>query len=211
MKASFVFLVAAMFGSALTLASFIKVIYSVFLGTKTPNTAKVKKDVGFGMALPMIVLSILSLGFGIYYRFPLNTFIFPGTGAPATIPGVWNSTWATGLIILGLIFGLIIYLLGKYRKSARVVTPFTGGEKLDQNTGRVIGTYFYDTIKGLPVLKGTYTAQGKGHLDPYTWIGGLGLGITGLLKRIHNGLLSWYLSWSLIGILILVVLFMLLK
>jgi formate hydrogenlyase subunit 3/multisubunit Na+/H+ antiporter MnhD subunit len=211
MKASFVFLVAAMFGSALTLASFIKVIYSVFLGTKTPNTAKVKKDVGFGMALPMIVLSILSLGFGIYYRFPLNTFIFPGTGAHATIPGIWNSTWATGLIILGLIFGLIIYLLGKYRKSARVVTPFTGGEKLDQSTGRVNGTYFYNTIKEMPVLKGTYTAQGKGHLDPYTWIGSLGLGVTGLFKRIHNGLLSWYLSWSLIGILILVVLFMLLK
>jgi hypothetical protein len=75
----------------------------------------------------------------------------------------------------------------------------------------VIGTHFYDTIKEMPVLKGTYTAQGKGYLDPYTWIGGLGLGITGFLKRIHNGLLSWYLSWSLLGILILVVLFTLFK
>jgi len=211
MKASFIFLVAAMFGSALTLASFIKVIYSVFLGTKTQTTAQVKKDVGFGMAVPMIVLAVLSLGFGVYYRFPLSFFIYPGTGAEAAVPGIWTSTWATGLIILGLIIGLIIYLLGKYRKSARVVSPFTGGEKLDESTGRAIGTYFYDTIKELPVLKGTYTAQGKGHLDPYSWIGGLGLRITGLLKRIHNGLLSWYLSWSLAGILVLIVLFMLLK
>ena len=112
---------------------------------------------------------------------------------------------------MGLVVGLIIYLLGKYRKSARVVAPFIGGEKLEQKTGRVIGTYFYDTIKEMPGLKSTYTAQGKGHLDPYTWIGGLGLGITGLLKRIHNGLLSWYLSWSLLGILVLIVLFTLLK
>lgn len=211
MKASYIFLVAAMFGSALTLASFIKAIYSVFLGTKTQKTAKVKKDVGFGMALPMIVLALLSLGFGIYYRFPLNFFVYPGAGVQAVIPGIWNSTWATGLIILGLVVGFIIYLLGKYRKSARVVDPFIGGEKLEQETGRVIGTHFYDTIKEMPVLKGTYTAQGKGYLDPYTWIGGLGLGITGFLKRIHNGLLSWYLSWSLLGILILVVLFTLFK
>jgi formate hydrogenlyase subunit 3/multisubunit Na+/H+ antiporter MnhD subunit len=207
MKASFIFLVAAMFGSALTLASFVKVIYSVFLGTKTDATVKVNKDVGFGMALPMIVLAILSLGLGIYYRFPLNFFIFPGLGVQAAVPGIWSSTWATGLIILGLVIGLIIYLFGKYKKSARVVSPFIGGEK----PGRVVGTHFYDTIKELPLLRGTYTAQGKGHLDPYSWIGGLGLAITGLLKRIHNGLLSWYLAWSLVGILVLVVLFTTLK
>jgi NADH:ubiquinone oxidoreductase subunit 5 (subunit L)/multisubunit Na+/H+ antiporter MnhA subunit len=200
-----------MFGSALTLASFIKVIYSVFLGTKSEKTERIKKEVGFGMVLPLIVLSLLCLLFGVFYRYPLNYFIFPGAAVQAAAPGIWNAAWATGFIILGLLIGLIIYLLGKYRKSARVVAPFTGGEKLEQKTGRVIGTHFYDTIKEMPVLKGTYAAQGKGHLDPYTWIGGLGLGLTGLLKRIHNGLLSWYLSWSLLGILILFVLFNLLK
>ncbi len=210
-KASFIFLVAAMFGSALTLASFIKVIYSVFLGTKSQAAAKVNKDVGFGMALPVIVLALLSLGFGIYYRFPLNTFILPGAGVQATLPGIWSATWATGLIILGLVIGLVIYLLGRYRKSARVVSPFTGGEKLDEKTGRVLGTYFYDTIKMMPVLKSTYKAQERGHLDPYAWIGGLGLGITGLLKRLHNGLLSWYLSWSLLGIVVLLLIFLVLK
>ena len=53
-----IWLLAAMFGSALTLASFIKVIYSVFLGTRPQGAAQVKKDVGFGMALPMIVLAV---------------------------------------------------------------------------------------------------------------------------------------------------------
>jgi len=209
MKSSFVFLVAAMFASALTLASFVKVIYSVFLGTKSETTAQVKKDVGFGMLLPMIVLAVLSLGLGIFYQWPLNSFSIPGRGAQVVITGIWSSTRATGLIILGLVIGLIIYLLGRYRRSARVVTPFIGGEKPDRT--RVVGTHFYDTVKELPLLKGTYAIQQRGYLDPYNWIGSLGLGITAMLKRIHNGLLSWYLSWSLVGILILVVLFTVVK
>ena len=80
-----------MFGSALTLASFIKVIYSVFLGPKSDTTLSIKEDVGFGMQLPMIILSLLCLVFGIYYLFPLNTFIFPGAGIVAEPLGLWSS------------------------------------------------------------------------------------------------------------------------
>jgi len=61
----------------------------------------------------------------------------------------------------------------------------------------------------MPLLKKIYTAQEKGHLDPYSWLGRLGLSFTGFLKRVHNGLLSWYLSWSLLGIVILAVIFIL--
>ncbi|MBA7566037.1 NAD(P)H-quinone oxidoreductase subunit 2, chloroplastic [subsurface metagenome] len=206
---SFIFLIAAMFGSALTLASFIKVIYSVFLGPKSDQTLSVKQGVGFGMQFPMIILSLLCLVFGIYYLFPLNAFILPGLGVAAEPLGLWSSVPATGLIVIGLLAGLLIYLLGKYKKSARVVGAFTGGEELDRKTGRIIGTHFYDTIKTMPLLKNIYRAQGKGHLDPYSWMGGLGLSFTGFLKRVHNGLLSWYLSWSLLGIVILAVIFIL--
>ncbi|KKK53497.1 hypothetical protein LCGC14_3094190, partial [marine sediment metagenome] len=131
-------------------------------------------------------------------------------GITALPLGLWSSAPATGLIIIGLAVGLIIYRLGKFRKSARVVAPFTGGEALDKTTGRVNGTHFYDTFRTMPLFKNIYTAQGKGYLDPYSWIGGLGLNLTFLLRRLHNGLLSWYLSWSLLGIVILAVLFILL-
>jgi hypothetical protein len=109
------------------------------------------------------------------------------------------------------VLGLVLYLLGRYRRSARVVAPFIGGEELDPATGRVLGTHFYDTIRDLPLLKRIYAGQEKGRLDPYTWIGALGLGITGVLRRIHNGLLSWYLAWSAAGIVILLVLFILIR
>jgi formate hydrogenlyase subunit 3/multisubunit Na+/H+ antiporter MnhD subunit len=204
---SYILLVAAMFGSALTLASFVKVIYSVFLGQKTEKTQAVEGDVGFGMQLPLAVLAVLCLAFGIYYRFPLDTLIAPGLAGSVAPLGVWSSTWATGLIVLGLLIGLGIYLMGRFRKNSRVVSAFIGGEKLDPRVHRIDGTHFYDTIRSIPLLKRIYAAQEKGRLDPFNWIGGLGLSVTGVLRRLHNGFLSWYLSWSLLGIGILILLF----
>ena len=49
--------------------------------------------------------------------------------------------------------------------------------------------------------------QEKGNLDPYRWIGRFGLGVSGLLKKVHNGLLPWYLSWILLGTVVLLFIF----
>ena len=124
------------------------------------------------------------------------------------VSGIWNSTLATGLILVGLVVGLVVLLLGRFRKSIRTVGAFIGGEVLDERTGRISGTHFYDTVRSTPGLRKIYGAQETGNLDPYRWIGGLGLGVTGLLKKIHNGLLPWYLSWILVGIVVLLVVFL---
>ena len=50
-------------------------------------------------------------------------------------------------------------------------------------------------------------AQEKGHLDPYGGVGWLGLRISGALKGLHTGLLPWYLSWSVAGVVILICVF----
>ncbi len=210
-NASLVFLVAAMFGSALTLASFVKAIYAAFLGIRSQRTERVKGDAGVAMLIPMIALALLCVVFGVAYSFPTKALMTGVVGGLVTLSGIWSSTAATGLIAVGLLVGVAIYLLGKYRSSARTVAPFTGGEVLAGDTGRIVGTHFYDTLKAMPLLKGAYAAQEKGRLDPYTWLGGLGLRITALLRRLHNGLLSWYLSWSLAGIIILAVLFSLFR
>jgi NADH:ubiquinone oxidoreductase subunit 5 (subunit L)/multisubunit Na+/H+ antiporter MnhA subunit len=199
-----------MFGSALTLASFIKAIYSVFLGQRTEKTVKVKREVGFTMYLPMVVLAVLCLFFGIYYTFPLSNFIYPGTALETAPTGIWDSTIATLLIVTGLIVGFVIFLFGKITKSARVVKPFIGGETLKMGSDRVLGTHFYDTIRSMPPLKGIYAIQEKGYLDPYSWFGGLGLAVTGVLRKLHNGLLPLYLSWSILGTVVLLILFIVL-
>lgn len=203
MKGSYIFLVAAMFGSVLTLASFLKVIYSVFLGPKTLKTKQVKKDVPATMTVPMLLLAVLCLIFGIWYALPLNNMIIPAIGASVVISGSWSSTMASLLMAAGIILGLLVYLLGRVRKSARVVGSFIGGEELDNETGRINGTHFYLTIKEMPFLRSIYDMQEKGFFDPYNWLGRLGTTITRVLRKIHNGMLSWYLSWSLAGIVIL--------
>jgi formate hydrogenlyase subunit 3/multisubunit Na+/H+ antiporter MnhD subunit len=208
---SFIFLVAAMFGSALTLASFVKVLYSLFLGPPTARTQGVKGEVSAAMFIPMVLLALACLAFGVYYPFPVNVFLIPALGSGFGFPGVYDSSTASALLLLGVALGLVIYLSGRMMKKARVVPSFTGGETADPRTSRILGTHFYETIRALPLLRRMYASQEDGRLDPYNWFGGLGLRLTGLLRRAHNGLLAMYLSWGLVGAVALIVLLVVLR
>ncbi len=204
-----IFLIAAMFGSALTLASFIKVIYSVFLGRTSDVSKKVKKDVPFTMQLPMLVLALLCLLFGIWYTLPLNAFINPATGAAPAVIGSWNSILAIILLGGGLVIGLFIYLAGRIIGKSRTGRTFIGGEELAAEEARVPGTDFYNSIRDIRPLSAVYNIQARGALDPYNWFGKLGLWCSGLLKKIHNGILPLYVFWTLLGMGVLILLFIL--
>ena len=76
-----IWLVAAMFGSALTLASFTKLIYAIFLGQKPPEQAGVR-EVSFLMWVPMAALALLCIVFGVFAKaLPIKYFIIPGISA----------------------------------------------------------------------------------------------------------------------------------
>ncbi|GAG46575.1 unnamed protein product, partial [marine sediment metagenome] len=61
-----IWLTAAMFGSALTLASFMKLIHATFLGQRANNQAsKRTNEVHWTMWLPMVILSGLCIIFGV--------------------------------------------------------------------------------------------------------------------------------------------------
>ncbi|MBN2352923.1 MAG: hypothetical protein JXD23_10180 [Spirochaetales bacterium] len=205
----FIFLIAAMFGSGLTLASFIKVLYSVFLGRTSPVTKKVSKDVGITMQIPMLVTALLCVLFGVWFSLPLNAFIFPALGSAPDMVGSFSPLLAALLMAGGFLFGILIYLAGRIRRKARTVETFTGGETAGGESARVSGTVFYNTVETMRPLGAVYGAQRKGALDPYTWFGRLGLAFSGLLKRIHDGRLPFYLLWSLLGLGVLLALFIL--
>ena len=205
-----IFLIAALFGSALTLASFIKVLYSVFWGER-PKKLRGVKEVGFLMAWPMVALALLCILFGIVAQFPLRAFIGPVVGfefeqAPTRVSMVnalWSPTLATALIIIGLLLGLVIYLMG--RIGARRRAPaFVGGEKLDTDETRVVGTGFYETIRNLGIFKGIYGDADRGVFDVYFLGDRFGSLLVVALRRLHDGVLSSYLSWSIIGLGLLV-------
>ena len=80
-----VFLAAAVFGSALTLASFVKVLHSVFLGQRGSAT-KDKKAVGepISIAVPLVVLAVFCVLFGVFAGPTLRSVVIPSvesTGA----------------------------------------------------------------------------------------------------------------------------------
>ena len=162
------------------------------------------------MWIPVVILSALCLFFGIYYVFPLNNFIYPGIGFETSFQGIWNSTLATLLIIAGLVLGMVIYFVGSIVKKSRVADTFIGGETLEPDSARISGTYFYNTVKEMPALNMLYKTQEKGYFDPYVIFGKVGYGFTWLLRKLHSGLLPLYLSWSLLGSVVLIILFVIL-
>jgi len=199
-----IWLVAAMFGSALTLASFVKLLHSVFL-SRLPDELKDVKEVPLTMKVPMVVLAFLCVFFGIFYHVPLKLFIYPALGIePGTaIFGVWESTLATGLIVVGIIIGLVILLVAGFAKKVRIVPTWTCGEVQDNEQMIIPGTHFYKTVSSMKLLKPLYTGQEKGYFDLYNQGGRVGLGLTAFLRYLHSGVLPMYLTWVTLGLLVI--------
>ncbi|NQS89916.1 NADH-quinone oxidoreductase subunit L, partial [Patescibacteria group bacterium] len=169
-----IWLLAAMFGSALTLASFVKLIHGTFLSSESDEVKKKLskekiKESPLSMLFPMVVLAGLCVVFGVFaYQVPLKLFIFPSV-PHLSPPGLWIGWWQPGLttilIILGIIVGFIIYLIGKVRKG-RVSEVYIGGETVSSEM-RVSGVDFYDTLRDFIGLRRLYEAAEKGALDIY--------------------------------------------
>ena len=205
-----VWLVAAMFGSALTLASFMKLMHCVFLGspsaTSQSSGAK-RNEVSFAMWLPMVILAVLCITFGVFtYSVPLKNFILSAVPGVSFL-GFWWPGLATLLIIMGIILGIIIYFIGN-TKGVRLDTTYVGGEIISRDS-RVSGVEFYDTIKDLGTFKEIYRQAEKKLFDIYDWGAKFIFFLIRGLRRIHSGALPMYLFWSLFGMLILFIIMML--
>jgi len=202
-----VWLVAAMFGSALTLASFMKLIHAVFLGQPSSESGvagKVLRDVGPSMWIPQGFLALLCVIFGVFaYQIPLKIFILPSLGGEVEFSGVWNAGLATVLIVIGIIIGMIIYFLGKATKT-RETESFIGGEFLEKHPDmRVSGTEFYNTIQEIGILKTIYGLAEKKVFDFYNVGRRIAFVFVRILRYIHNGVLPTYMAWCLLGMIIL--------
>jgi NADH:ubiquinone oxidoreductase subunit 5 (subunit L)/multisubunit Na+/H+ antiporter MnhA subunit len=199
-----IWLIAAMFGSALTLASFVKLIHSAFL-SRLPDGLRKVKEVSPLQTLPMIVLAALCVFFGVFYHVPLKLLIYPGLNIePGTaIFGTWDSTLATTLIIVGIVLGLLILLVGLLARKARAVPTWTCGEAQTNEQMIIPGTHFYKTVSSMGGLKQLYNGQEKGHFDLYNQSARIGLALTGFLRWMHCGLLPMYLTWVIVGLLVI--------
>jgi len=199
-----IWLTCAIFGSALTLASFVKLIHSIFL-SRLPDELKDVKEVSWPMWVPMVVLASLCVFFGVFYHVPLKYFIYPALNIePGTaIFGTWMSGLATILLVVGIIIGGLILAVSLLSRKVRTVPTWTCGEVQTNEQMTIPGTHFYKTVSSMGGLKQLYTGQEKGHFDPYNQGGRVGLALTGFLRWLHSGLLPIYLTWVMFGLLVI--------
>jgi NADH:ubiquinone oxidoreductase subunit 5 (subunit L)/multisubunit Na+/H+ antiporter MnhA subunit len=193
-------LAAAMFGSGLTLASFMKLIHATFLGqSKNSRTHELKNEVSWTMWLPCIILAMICVIFGVLaHQVPLKYFILPAAGG-AVFTGTWYSGLSTLLIIIALVLGIIIFKLKELRPAIREDNAYVGTETMDLAVSPVTGTEFYNTIRELGILRAIYKKAEAGLFDIYEQGKKFTFSLSGIFQYLHNGILSTYLVWILLG------------
>jgi formate hydrogenlyase subunit 3/multisubunit Na+/H+ antiporter MnhD subunit len=206
-------LAVAMLGSALTLASFVKVLHATFLCKPAPHIAARKiHETTPSMLLPIVMLAVVCIVFGVFANaVPLDLLIFPAVSTD--LPGVWWSGTATLLILIAVAFGGVLYTVTMIAGKLRRCETYIGGEHLDEvylsgeETGarrhvEVTGAEFYDTVERLPGLRQLYWLAHLKLFDIYELGAKSTLYLVGLLRAAHTGALPLYVGWVLAGALV---------
>jgi NADH:ubiquinone oxidoreductase subunit 5 (subunit L)/multisubunit Na+/H+ antiporter MnhA subunit len=158
------------------------------------------------MTIPMIVLALLCIVFGVFAQaLPLKQFILSYVPAVSYI-GVWTPGLSTLFILLGLVIGFIIYLMGNL-KGIREADAFIGGERLPVEE-RITGKGFYDTIREFGGLQRMYAWAEAKWFDVYEQGNRLVLGVASVFKKAHTGILTFYMMWVMVGLIVLLVVLM---
>ena len=197
-------LILAVFGSALTLASFMKFIHAIYLGRRVESYKNIKE----GPANQWIatgVLSLLCIVFGLFgLQIPLSKFIYPAmVNSGLKIPlflGLYDPQII--FILFGITFslGIITYLfLNKVHYDQVYIGGMAPSEKF-----RVVGTEFYKEITNMKPLKNFYDWAEKKYFDLYDIGSKITFGFSGVFQKAHPGQLQLYLLYITIGTLILI-------
>ncbi len=204
---SYLWLVAALFGSVLTLASFMKLTHAIFLGAPSKRIIENNiKEVDTWMLFPMSVLSVLCLLIGIFvYNGPVQHILIPVFGELKWI-GLWDAGHAAILLFIGSLLLFLFYLMGKF-SNIREVDPFIGGETLPVES-RITGTHFYDAIREFKGLAGLYQNAENSVFDIYVHAKDCIQNASRRLREAHTGVLNLYIIWILAGAIALLLLFM---
>jgi len=214
-------LVVAVLGSALTLAVVMKAVHSVFLGTRgsAVSAEAAGRESGW-MAAPMVVLAAACIGLGVWGGPAVGSLILPAaesvglpvagldtTGWGIAVrggAGLWEPSLVTGLILIGILLGTLLYLYSRALR-VRVVDNFVAGEDATSDAlWHVSGTQFYETIQRLPGLRTLFGDASAGAFDVYRLAGQYGHTLVERLQAWHSGLLAAYASWIIVGLVVLV-------
>jgi len=190
----------AVLGSALTLASFIKFIGGIFLSRDKPSLQNVK-EVPVLMWLPLAVLALFCVGFGVFAtNYVVPKLFMPVTGEFQFI-GFWNSSFVSLLVFISLILGIILYLALNIKKFRRE-DSFIGGERFQEQTSYATPE-FYKTIEEFRFFSWIYKKAEEKWFDIYDLSKKFVLWVSHLFSDAHTGVLPVYIIWVCAGLIIM--------
>ncbi len=206
-----IFYLAAVVGSFLTAASFLKLGHAAFLGKLSPQNEKTK-EASRAMLIPMVVIALVCVIFGVFNQLPLKYLIQPILGD--RLGGHNFSGFPVNTTLVVITFVVLFLALANHIFGAKI---------------KGSGLYALDHIRYAPALSKLYDLAEKRFFDPYNW----GLGLVDIISKIslgidrgiswfsdvfsvrlayalssgirkaHTGNYSVYLSWSIAGMLII--------
>lgn len=197
-------LIIAVFGSGLTLASFMKFLYTVYFGKNKSNTHGIT-EINPNQWLVTITLSAFCLILGIF-AYPLMIHgllgsIVGNTEIDATLPGFHQPYWMLALLMAGFVIAAFGYLV--FRK-VRFDQNYVGGQE-DRDDFTVNGAHFYNDIRSMTPFKTIYDLALNKTFDVYHWGGKLLRGAGILIQKAHSGVLTTYATWVIVGFIIVVI------
>ncbi len=211
-----VFAIAAWVGAIFTFASFLKAGHSVFFGKRTTEVGPVKESPA-PIFIPILILALLCITFGVFNKLPLTNFIQPvlqghvEAGASVDFTAHALSLGSTiAMISMGcLVLAFLLHAYG-FRKSGK---PYLASEPVhrlpilhtlyDMSEARVFDLY----EQGIKFLKGLSTFLYRAVDRPIDFVFEkvvtfTGARFTGILKKAHTGYYANYLAWCLAGLIL---------
>ncbi|MBN2667252.1 MAG: NADH-quinone oxidoreductase subunit L [Bacteroidales bacterium] len=190
----------AVFGSALTLASFIKFIGGVFLSRRRAELADVK-EVPWAMWIPVALLALFCILLGVFATNQVVPKLFMPVTGEFEFSGYWNSGMVSVMVLLSIVAGIIIYLASDIKKF-RTSDSFIGGEKFHDLAGYPTPE-FYKTFTEFRFLSAVYNRAREKWFDIYDLSKGIVLWSSHRLSLAHTGVLSGYIIWIFAGLIIM--------
>jgi multicomponent Na+:H+ antiporter subunit A len=195
-----VWLGLAVMGSALTLASFIKLIGGIFLGRRKAEFENIR-EVPVFMWLPIIILAVSCIFFGVFAtNFIVQKLFMPVSGA-FQFKGFWNSSSVSLLVLISIILGIIFYLAFNLKKF-RTEDSFIGGEKIQDQTSYSTSE-FYKTIGEFRFFSWIYKKAEERWFDIYDMSKQFVLWFSHQLSEAHTGVLPAYIIWVFAGLIVM--------
>ena len=197
-----VWLGLAVLGSALTLASFIKLLAGVFFRDKR-KPQKGSFEVKASMTIPVIILAVICLLTGIFATpYIIPKIIMPLTGG-MEYSGSWQSGLVTVMVLVSIVLGILVYLSANIKKF-RTSESFIGGEPGFKARGISV-LDFYKTLTAAPFFAPIYRAASRKWFDVYDIGKSIVLYCNRIFSTAHTGILPFYISWLISGLILLLI------